>query len=173
MKIAIYARVSTSEQEADKQVRELEEFVTRQGNIVYKVYKDVISGSKDSRPALNDMVQDAFQRKFDAVVCWKLDRLGRSLKHLIDLVNKFQIWNVGLIFVSQQIDTTNAQGRLFFHIFGAIAEFERELISERTKLGLKNAKNVGKRGKDKKPRKWRSDKGVKRGGYKNISSLYK
>lgn len=169
-KIAIYARVSTADQDVDKQVTELTEFVNRQNNEIYKVYKDVISGSKDSRPALNEMMQDAFQKKFDIIICWKLDRLGRSLKHLLDIVNKLKLWNVGLICVSQQIDTTNAQGRLFFHIFGAIAEFERELISERTKLGLKNAKNVGKRGKDKKPRKWRADKGKKRGPPKKAIS---
>lgn len=167
MKVAIYTRVSTNEQDPLKQENELKQFAERHNYNIYKVYQDIISGSKDSRPALNDLVNDAYKKEFDAVLCWKLDRLGRSLSHLIDLINKFNNWNIGLIFTTQQIDTTTAQGKLFFHIFGAFAEFERGIISERTKLGLKNAKNVGKRGKDIKPRKWRSDKGKKRGGSKN------
>jgi DNA invertase Pin-like site-specific DNA recombinase len=166
MKVAIYSRVSTDEQDANKQEKELLLFAQRHNYEVYNTYLDVISGTKDSRPNLNRMIQDAYNKEFEAVICWKLDRLGRSLTHLIDIVNKLKNWGVGLIFTTQQIDTTTPQGKLFFHIFGAFAEFEREMISERTKLGLKNAKNVGKRGKDSKPRKWRSDKGLKRGGYK-------
>ena len=163
MKVAIYCRVSTDEQDINKQEVELQEYAKNHNHEIYKIYKDVISGSKDSRPDLNNMVIDGFNKKFNAVIVWKLDRLGRSLAHLIDVVNKFQNWNIGLIVTTQQIDTTTPQGKLFFHIFGAFAEFEREIISERTKLGLKRAKNVGKRGKDKKVRKWRSDKGLKRG----------
>lgn len=171
MKVAIYCRVSTEEQHADKQETELTNFALKHNHEIVKVYSDVISGSKDSRPALNKLVTDAFNKDFEAVICWKLDRLGRSLSHLIDVVNKLDNWGVGLIFTTQQIDTTTAQGKFFFHIFGAFAEFEREIIRERTKLGLKNAKNVGKRGNDKKPRKWRSDKGIKRGGLKKQDLL--
>ena len=96
---------------------------------------------------------DAKNRCFDVVIVWKLDRLGRSLQHLIRMVNYFQQWGIDFICTTQNIDTTNSSGKLLFHIMGALAEFERELISERTKLGLKKAKNVGKRGKDKKKRK--------------------
>lgn len=153
MKVAIYTRVSTDEQDANKQLKELSEFSENRKYEVIKTYQDVISGSKDSRPQLNELMQDAYEHKFDAVIIWKLDRLGRSLKHLIDIMNKFNNWKINLICKTQDIDTTTPNGKLLFHIFGAVAEFERELISERTKLGLKNAKNVGKRGKDKGQRK--------------------
>ena len=157
MKIAIYCRVSTEEQDAKKQEDELLEFAKNRGFEVFKVYTDVISGSKDSRPELNNLMDDAYNNRFNGVLIWKLDRLGRSLQHLIDIVNKFQIWKINLICKTQDIDTSTPNGKLLFHIFGAVAEFERELIRERTRMGLKKAKNVGKRGKDKKPRK--------RGGY--------
>jgi len=157
MKVAIYCRVSTEEQDAKKQEDELLEFSKNRGFEVFKVYTDVISGSKDSRPELNNLMDDAYNNRFNGVLIWKLDRLGRSLQHLIDIVNKFQIWKINLICKTQDIDTSTPNGKLLFHIFGAVAEFERELIRERTRMGLKKAKNVGKRGKDKKPRK--------RGGY--------
>ena len=91
--------------------------------------------------------------KFDVVVIWKLDRLGRSLQHLLHIVDEFKKYNIDFVCVSQNIDTSTASGNFTFHILGAVAEFERTLISERTKEGLKSAKNVGKRGKDKKPRR--------------------
>lgn len=153
MKLSIYCRVSTEEQDPKKQEKDLREFCKNRKHTIVKVYTDVISGSKDSRPSLNRLMQDAYNRKFEAVLIWKLDRLGRSLKHLIDIVHKFENWKVDLICKTQDIDTSTPNGKLLFHIFGAVAEFERELISERTKLGLKNAKNVGKRGKDKRPRR--------------------
>jgi DNA invertase Pin-like site-specific DNA recombinase len=152
-KCAIYCRVSTDEQNPMLQVKELETFASLQNIKVYKVYIDRISGSKDSRPALNELMKDGYNKRFNVVVVWKLDRLGRSLSHLIKLVNNFDLWGIDFICVSQNIDTSSAGGKLIFHIMGAMAEFERTLISERTKLGLKDAKNVGKRGKDKRPRK--------------------
>lgn len=157
MKVAIYCRVSTEEQNAKTQERELSQFCENRAYSVFKIYTDVVSGSKESRPGLNELMNDAYNKNFDAVVIWKLDRLGRSLKHLIDITNKFKLWKINIICKTQDIDTTTPNGALLFHIFGAVAEFERELISERTKAGLKRAKNVGKRGRDKKPRK--------RGGY--------
>lgn len=153
MKVAIYVRVSTDDQHPEKQVAELEEFCRARHYEVHQIYTDRISGSKDSRPALNDLMQDAYNHNFDAVLIWKLDRLGRSLPHLISIMEKFKLWRVDLICKTQDIDTSTPNGKLLFHIFGAVAEFERELISERTKMGLKRAKNVGKRGKDKRPRK--------------------
>lgn len=157
MKVAIYARVSTDEQDVDKQIEECREFCTNRGYNIVDIYKDVISGTKDNRPALDRLMKDCFQKRFDAVVVWKLDRLGRSLQHLVSIVNQWRKYNIEFICTTQQFDTTTSNGKLLFHLFGAIAEFERDLISERTKMGLKKAKNVGKRGKDKKPRK--------RGGY--------
>ena len=153
MIVAIYTRVSTQEQNPLHQEKDLKQFCEAREYIIFKIYSDVISGSKDSRPQLNELMKDGYNKKFDSIVIWKLDRLGRSLQHLIDIVNKLQLWNINLICKTQEIDTTTPNGKLLFHIFGAVAEFEREIISERTKLGLKDAKNVGKRGKDKKPRK--------------------
>lgn len=155
MKCAIYARVSTEEQHTDKQIDLCTTWVERQGGIVYKVYEDIISGSKESRPAFDELLTDMRQYKFDTIVVTKLDRMGRSLQHLISLINEFRKKGVNFVTVTQNIDTTSASGRLQFQIMGAFAEFEREIISERTKEGLRNAKNVGKRGKDKKPRKKR------------------
>jgi DNA invertase Pin-like site-specific DNA recombinase len=153
MKVAIYCRVSTEEQNPELQEQDLKNFCLNRNYEVYKVYTDIISGTKDSRPLLNDLMIDAYDNKFNGVVVWKLDRLGRSLHHLIDIVNKFKKWNVNLIIKTQDIDTSTSNGKLLFHIFGAVAEFERDLISERTKLAIKNNPLVGKRGKDKKPRK--------------------
>lgn len=153
MKVAIYCRVSTDDQDPKHQEDILKEFAIKNNHEIYKVYTDIISGIKDSRPALNELLIDAFNKKFDAIIIWKLDRLGRSLQHLIRIINNFKNWKINLIVTSQMIDTTTSMGMLFFYFFGAIAEYEWELIRERTLLGLKRAKNVGKRGKDKKQRK--------------------
>jgi len=96
---------------------------------------------------------DMRKNLFNCIVIYKLDRLGRSLGHLITVCEELHNKDIDLIVTSQNIDTKTPSGKLLFHILGAIAEFERELISERTKLGQRNAKNIGKRGKDKKPRR--------------------
>jgi len=149
---AIYCRVSTSEQNLDNQIDLLKTFALQQNIMVYKVYKEKISGTKDSRPELNDLMFDMRKKLFNCVIIYKLDRLGRSLKHLITICEEFHNKGVDLIVTSQNIDTSTATGKLLFNILGSIAEFERELISERTKLGQRNAVNIGKRGKDKTPR---------------------
>lgn len=155
MKVAIYARVSTEEQDAQKQVAHCREYCERMGWEVYNVYDDVMSGSKASRPAWNALLIDMRNYRFRAVVCTKLDRIGRSLQHLISVMDELQNKRVELVCTTQNIDTTTPQGRLMWQILGAFAEFEREIIRERTREGLARAKNVGKRGKDKKPRKKR------------------
>jgi len=149
---AIYSRVSTSEQKPEKQVDVLKTFSSQQNLKVEKIYIDEISGTKSSRPQLDLMLQDMRQGCFNCILIYKLDRLGRSLSHLITILEELHNKNVDLIVSSMNIDTKTAQGKLLFNIMGAVAEFERELISERTKMGLRKAKNVGKRGKDKKPR---------------------
>ena len=151
--VAIYARVSTDMQDVDKQVSELKNIASLQKYMVYDVYSDKVSGTKDSRPELNRMMFDMRKGCFNAVMIYKLDRLGRSLKHLITICEELHNKGVDLIVTSQGIDTSTATGKLLFNILGSVAEFEKELISERTKLGLKKAVNVGKRGKDKNPRK--------------------
>lgn len=155
MKIAIYARVSTEEQNADKQTDICQEWADRNGHEVFKVYQDVISGAKESRPSFNALLEDMRHYKFRAIVVTKLDRLGRSLQHLISLLDEFKSKGVEFVAVTQNIDTSSPAGRLQWQIMGAFAEFEREIIRERTKEGLRKAVNVGKRGRDKKPRRKR------------------
>jgi|SRR6056297_278877 len=155
MKVAIYARVSTEDQHAEHQVKTLQEYCSRFGHNVYNTYVDVISGSKQSRPAFNKLLFDMRHYRFRAVVVTKLDRLGRSLQHLISILDEFKSKNVELMAITQNIDTSSAAGRLQWQIMGAFAEFEREIIRERTREGLKHAQNIGKRGRDKKPRKKR------------------
>ena len=152
-KCAIYCRVSTDEQNPKHQENTLIKYATNNDIVIHRVYTDTISGSRDTRPELNDLMFDMRSKKFNCVLIYKLDRLGRSLKHLINICEEFYKKNVDLICTTQNIDTSTASGKLLFHILGAVAEFERELISERTKLGQKKAKNIGKRGKDKKPRR--------------------
>jgi len=157
MRVVIYARVSTEEQSVDKQILECTEFCKHRGYEVVGTYSDVISGVKDSRPQLDLLMKDSFTGKFDTVVVWKLDRLGRSLSHLLSILHQWKVHRINFISITQQMDTTSPQGQLLFNLLGSFAQFERDMISERTKMGLRHAKNTGKRGKDKGRRK--------RGGY--------
>jgi len=165
MRIAIYCRVSTEEQFADKQEDICIEYCKRYNYEVFKVYKDVISGSTSSRPEFNKLLEDMRHYKFDAVLVTKLDRLGRSLNHLLSLIDEFNNKGIHFIAATQNIDTTSATGRLQLQIMGAFAEYERNIISERTKEGMRKAIGVGKRGKDKNPRK-------RRGVLKNKLNVY-
>jgi DNA invertase Pin-like site-specific DNA recombinase len=164
MKIAIYCRVSTEEQNATHQEKQCRLYCERMDYEVYNVYTDVISGTKSSRPAFNQLLVDMRKFKFDAIMVTKLDRLGRSLQHLLSLIEEFTNKGVQFIATTQQIDTSTSTGKLQLQIMGAFAEFERNLISERTKEALKGNTKVGKRGKDKKERK-------KRGGIKQPLSF--
>ena len=162
MKVAIYCRVSTEEQDADKQEFICQEYCNRNNFEVYNIYKDVMSGKTTSRPSFNLLLEDMRNYKFDVVMVTKLDRLGRSLQHLLSLFDEFARKKVQFIAVTQNIDTTSASGRLQLQVMGAFAEFERNIISERTKEGMRRAVGVGKRGKDKIPRK-------RRGGAKKLN----
>lgn len=133
-----YARISTTTQNLDLQIDALKKAGCE------KIYQDQISGAAVNRPALDELIQDI--RKDDVLVIWKLDRLGRSFKDLITLVNNLMEKGVGLKSLNDPIDTTTAQGRLIFNIFGSLAEFERELIRERTLAGLEAARARGKKG---------------------------
>lgn len=155
MKIAIYARVSTGDQDANKQVEMLRVWAKNNNHEVYDTYADIISGTTSSRPEFNRLLEDMRHYRFRGIVVTKLDRIGRSLQHLLSLFDEFIKKHVEFIAVTQNIDTSTAAGKLQLQIMGAFAEFERNIISERTKEGLATAKNVGKRGKDKKPRKKR------------------
>jgi len=155
VKIAIYCRVSTEEQDADKQEDICKDYCNRNNFEIYKVYKDVISGKTTSRPEFNKMLEDMRSLKFNAIMVTKLDRLGRSLQHLLSLFDEFNKKGINFIAATQHIDTSTPSGKLQMQIMGAFAEFERNIISERTKEGMKKAIGIGKRGKDKNPRKRR------------------
>ena len=137
MKIG-YIRVSTPEQSAYLQ----EDALKRAGCM--KFFTDTASGSKTARPGLEKAILEL--RKGDTLVVWRLDRLGRSLRHLIDLIKHFQDRDIGFCSLQENIDTTTSGGKLVFHIFSALAEFEREIIRERTKAGLIAARARGRKG---------------------------
>jgi DNA invertase Pin-like site-specific DNA recombinase len=145
MKAAIYARVSTDDQDPENQVSQLKDYANRMGYDIHDVYVDKgESGLKDNRPAFNEMLKAMRLRMFDLVLVWKLDRIGRSLQHLLQILQEMQNKNIGFCCLTQNIDTTTAAGKLMFHIIGAFAEFESSLISERTKAGMLRAKLAGK-----------------------------
>lgn len=144
--VAIYARVSTDKQKVDMQLDELRQYVKRAGNKIYKEFIDEgFTGKNTQRPAFKEMMELARQRKFDVLLVWKLDRLSRSLKDLINTLDELGHFGIDFISHDNQIDTTTSQGRLIFSVVGAVAEFERDIISERIKAGLKNARSKGKR----------------------------
>jgi DNA invertase Pin-like site-specific DNA recombinase len=146
MRAGIYARVSTFEQEPENQLQELRRYVEARGWAASVEYVDKgVSGAKDSRPALNDLLRDAKKRKLDIVICWRLDRLGRSLRHLILLLDELTALGVGFVSLGEGIDTSTPAGRLQLHVLGAIAEFERARIVERVRAGLARARRQGKR----------------------------
>ena len=146
-RIALYSRVSTLHgQDPEMQLRELREYAASRGWEITDEYTDLgISGSKDSRPALNRLMFDAHQRKFDGILVWKLDRFARSLKHLVNALAEFEALGVAFVSLRDHIDLSTPSGRLMFQIIGAMAEFERSLIQERVRAGLRNAKAKGKR----------------------------
>ena len=106
---------------------------------------DTVSGAKDRRPALDQLLGDARRRRFDVLVCWRLDRLGRNLKHLITLLEELQALGIAFVSLAEGIDATTPAGKLQMHILGAIAEFERERIRERVLAGLQRARTQGVR----------------------------
>ena len=133
-----YARVSTTEQNLDLQTDALK----RAG--CEKIFTDRVTGARSERPGLDLTLPHL--RKGDTLVVWKLDRLGRSIRHLIDTVGQLQEWKVGFRSLQDSIDTTTSGGKLVFHVFAALAEFERDLIRERTRAGLEAARARGKKG---------------------------
>jgi DNA invertase Pin-like site-specific DNA recombinase len=146
-RVALYARVSTSngQQDPEMQLRELREYAKHRELIIIGEYVDRMTGSKDSRPALNRLTADASRRKFDAVLVWKLDRFGRSLRHLVNAIAELEAIGVAFISFRDNLDLSTPSGRLMFQIIGAMAEFERSLIQERVRAGLRNARAKGKR----------------------------
>ena len=142
---AIYARVSTLDQEPENQLAELRRYVLARGWTATEYVDHGISGAKEKRPALDTLVEDAKRRKVDVLVCWRLDRLGRNLRHLILLLDDLQAVGVDFVSLQEGIDATTPAGRLQLYILGAIAEFERARIAERVAAGLARAKKQGKK----------------------------
>jgi DNA invertase Pin-like site-specific DNA recombinase len=152
MRVAIYARVSTVEQSAENQLAELRRYVDARGWQPKEYCDTGISGAKDKRPALDVMVRDAKRRRFDVLVVWKMDRLGRSLKHLITLLEELQSLGIAFVSIGEGIDCTTPAGKLQMHILAAVAEFERGRIAERVRLGMARAKLQGRHlGRPRKP----------------------
>ena len=146
MKAGIYARVSTTDQHCENQLVELRRYVEARGWTIAREYVDQgVSGAKERRPALDDLVRDAKRRRFDVLVCWRLDRLGRNLRHLVTMLQELQDLGVGFASLGEGIDCTTPAGKLQLHILAALSEFERERIRERVRAGLSRVKASGRR----------------------------
>src|SRR5215469_11357115 len=144
---AIYVRVSTDKQTGENQIRELRQIAERRGWEVVEEYRDAgISGAKgrDNRPGLDQMLKDAGKRRFDVVMAWAIDRLGRSLIDLLGTIQTLEACGADLYLDQQSIDTTTPAGKLMFQVTGAFAEFERSMIRQRVNAGLKRAVEQGK-----------------------------
>jgi len=169
-KIAIYVRVSTNKQEVENQLIQLRKYCKKSAYEVYDEYIDIISGKETSRPAYDRMFADAHKRLFDLVLFWDLSRFSRA-GTLYTLQKLKELENLNIGWESYQEPYFKSVGQfkdVVLSIISTVAKIEREKISERTKAGLydkegKLKKNVGKRGKDRKPRKIRKDRGIKRG----------
>jgi DNA invertase Pin-like site-specific DNA recombinase len=142
---AIYSRVSTTGQSAENQLLALRAFATARGWVVTEFADHGQGGAKDRRPALDAMLAVVRARKVDVVACVKLDRLARSVHHLVAMAREFEALGVDLVVLDQAIDTTTPSGRLLFHVLASVAEFERDLIRDRVHAGLRRARSQGKR----------------------------
>jgi len=143
--VALYARVSTAEQNCEMQLGDLRRFASQRFGRVYE-YVDVgVSGAQRRRPQLDALIKEAHKRLFDVVLVWKFDRFARSVKHLVDSLEEFRALGIDFISFTEGIDTTTPSGELLFHIMGAVAQFERDLIAERVRAGIAHARAMGKR----------------------------
>jgi DNA invertase Pin-like site-specific DNA recombinase len=145
LRAAIYARVSTTDQTCDNQVLELRRYSAARGWTAIDYVDHGISGAKDRRPALDKLLVDARRRRFDVLVVWRLDRLGRNLRHLVTLLEDVQALGIAFVSLTEGIDATTPAGKLQMHILAAIAEFERARIAERVRAGLARVKAQGQR----------------------------
>jgi DNA invertase Pin-like site-specific DNA recombinase len=146
MKIAIYARVSTRDQSCELQVRELRLYCQARGFELVREFADVgQSGTKDSRPELNILMDDARKRQFDAIVVWRFDRFARSTKHLLTALEEFRSLGIQFISYQENVDTSTPLGQALFTIVSAVAQLERDLIRELVSAGIRNARANGKK----------------------------
>jgi DNA invertase Pin-like site-specific DNA recombinase len=145
LRAAIYARVSTLDQEPENQLAELRQYTAARGWTVSEYVDHGISGAKERRPALDRLLREAKRCRFDVLVCWRLDRLGRNLRHLVTLLDELHAVGVSFVSLGEGIDCTTPAGRLQLHVLAALAEFERARIAERVKAGLARARQSGKK----------------------------
>ena len=145
VRVALYARVSTlAGQDPEMQLREMREYCEHRGMEMVDEYVDWgVTGSRDRRPALDRIMADARRRRFDAILVWKIDRFGRSLRHLVNTLADLDALGVSFISLRDNLDLSTPTGRLMFQIIGAMAEFELALIQERVRAGLRNAQSKG------------------------------
>tara|TARA_Y100000296_G_scaffold57741_1_gene66421 strand:+ start:242 stop:760 length:519 start_codon:yes stop_codon:yes gene_type:complete len=165
MKVVIYVRVSTNKQEVNNQLIQLKDYCFKNNYEIFNEYIDIISGKETSRPSYDRMFQDAHKRLFDLVLFWDISRFSRA-GTLFTLQKLKELENLGIDWESYQEPYFKSVGQfkdVVLSIISTVAKIEREKISERTKAGMIGKKNVGKRGKDKKSRRIRSDRGIKRG----------
>ncbi len=142
--VALYARVSTADQNCEMQLDDLRRFSSRRFARYYEYVDHGISGAQRKRPQLDALMNDARKRRFDVVLVWKFDRFARSVKHLVDSLEEFRASGIDFISYTDGVDTTTPAGQLLFHIVGAVAQFERDLIAERVRAGIVHAKAMGK-----------------------------
>jgi DNA invertase Pin-like site-specific DNA recombinase len=140
---ALYIRCSTDQQDPSMQTSELQEYAQRRGLQIVGEFIDIASGSKDDRPQLNKVLALAKQRKIDTLIVWKVDRLGRSLHHLVNTIGELDAVGVAFVSLKDNLDFSTPAGRLMFGVIGAMAQFERDLIRERVRSGMANAKRKG------------------------------
>jgi len=145
MKVALYARVSTTNhgQDPELQLRDFRDYCKARKWTVHDKYVDTASGVKESRPELDRLMKDARRRKFDVVLVWKFDRFARSVGHLIRALEEFKSLGIEFVSLTEGIDTSTPMGKMVFTVLGAVAELERSLIVERINAGLRNAKAKG------------------------------
>src|SRR5215469_1076621 len=142
---AIYARVSTADQNCEVQIRDLREYCHRRGWTISGEFIDHgVSGAKNSRPELDKLMRLARRREFDVVIVWRFDRFARSVKHLVLALEEFQSLGIGFVSYQEALDTSTPIGKAMFTIIGAMAELERNVIRERVRAGVRNARRNGK-----------------------------
>jgi DNA invertase Pin-like site-specific DNA recombinase len=142
--VALYARVSTADQNCAPQLEDLRRFCHDRFATSYEYVDHGVSGVQRSRPQLDALMRDARKRRFDVVLVWKFDRFARSVKHLVDSLEEFRAFGIDFISYTEGVDTTTPTGQLLFHIVGAVAQFERDLIAERVRAGIAHARAMGK-----------------------------
>jgi len=145
IRVALYARVSTADQTTENQLIELRRYAEARGWTSTEYLEDGVSGAKERRPALDRLMGDARRRRFDVLLVWRLDRLGRSLKHLIVTLDELAALGIAFVSMNEGIDCMTPAGKLQLHLLAAIAEFERERIRERVMAGLQRARRQGQR----------------------------